>query len=101
MRKVRFNSFFNSLTFKIVYYYHVTYKFQSESTLKVCLNVKELLAPSRTASEFESNEIRAHNRTVHKWTLNHLAKLANIEQFNWINESLLFQNRFLNVTYSI
>ena len=66
MRKVRFNSFFNSLTFKIVYYYHVTYKFQSESTLKVCLNVKELLAPSRTASEFESNEIRAHNRTVHK-----------------------------------
>ena len=26
---------------------HVTYAFQSESTLYSCLNVKELLAPSR------------------------------------------------------
>ena len=30
-----------------VCYYHVTYEFQSESTLYSCLNVKELLARSR------------------------------------------------------
>ena len=30
-----------------VCYYHVTYAFQSESTLYSCLNVKELLARSR------------------------------------------------------
>ena len=31
----------------IVCYYHVTYAFQSESTLYSCLNVKELLARNR------------------------------------------------------
>ena len=31
----------------IVCFYHVTYSFQSESTLYSCLNVKELLARSR------------------------------------------------------
>ena len=30
-----------------VCYYHVTYAFQSESTLYSCLNVKELLARNR------------------------------------------------------
>ena len=30
-----------------VYSYHVTYAFQSESTLYSCLNVKELLARNR------------------------------------------------------
>ena len=30
-----------------VYSCHVTYAFQSESTLYICLNVKELLAQSR------------------------------------------------------
>ena len=30
-----------------VCFYHVTYAFQSESTLYSCLNVKELLARSR------------------------------------------------------
>ena len=30
-----------------VYYCHVTYLFQSESTLYICLNVKEPLARSR------------------------------------------------------
>ena len=33
--------------FLTVYFYHVTYPFQSESTLYSCLNVKELLARSR------------------------------------------------------
>ena len=31
----------------VVCYYHVTYAFQSESTLYSCLNVKELLAQNR------------------------------------------------------
>ena len=31
----------------VVCFYHVTYAFQSESTLYSCLNVKELLARSR------------------------------------------------------
>ena len=30
-----------------VYYYHITYAFQSESTLYSCLNVKELLTRNR------------------------------------------------------
>ena len=35
------------ITIVIVCYYHVTYKFQSESTLYSCLNVKELPAGNR------------------------------------------------------
>ena len=33
--------------FLFVCFYHVTYEFESESTLYSCLNVKELLARSR------------------------------------------------------
>ena len=44
-----------------VYFYHVTYAFQNESTLYSCLNVKEL---------------RTHNHLVHQQILKHLAKLA-------------------------
>ena len=57
---------------------HVTYTFQSESTLFSCLNVKELLAQSRHKiwSLSDCNWTRAHNHLVHKWTLNHLAKLT-------------------------
>ena len=58
--------------------YHVTYAFQSESTLYSCLNVKELLAPSRREiwNLSDLNWIRTYNHLVHKRTLNHLAKLA-------------------------
>ena len=57
---------------------HVTYAFQSESTLYICLDVKELLARSRREiwSLSDCNLTRTHNHLVHKWTLNHLAKLA-------------------------
>ena len=57
---------------------HVTYAFQSESSLYICLNVKELLAPSRREiwSLSDCNWTRTHNHLVHKRTLNHLAKLA-------------------------
>ena len=61
-----------------VYSYHVTYAFQSESTLCSCLNVKELLARSRpeTWNLSVCNGTRTHNHSVRKRTLNHLAKLA-------------------------
>ena len=57
---------------------HITYAFQSESTLYSCLNVKELLARSRREiwSLSDCNGTRTQNHLFHKWTLNHLAKRA-------------------------
>ena len=62
----------------IVCFYHVTYEFESESTLYSCLNVKELLARSRRPISRLSDckGTRTHNHLVRKRTLNHLAKLA-------------------------
>ena len=56
---------------------HVTYAFESESTLYSCLNVKELLARSRHEiwRWGDCNWTRAQNHLVLKRTLNHLAKL--------------------------
>ena len=53
---------------------HVTYAFQSESTLYSCLNVKELLAQNRREILIFSdcNETRTHNHLIRKRTLNHL-----------------------------
>ena len=54
-------------------YYHVTYAFQSESTLYICLHVKDLLARSRRKiwSLSDCNWTQAHNHLVHKrtWTM--------------------------------
>ena len=57
---------------------HVTYAFQSESTLYSCLNVKELLARSRGEiwRWSDCNWTRTQNHWVLKRTLNHLAKLG-------------------------
>ena len=57
-----------------VYSYHVTYAFQSESTLCSCLNVKELVARNRCKiwSLNDRNWTRTHNCLVRK----HLAKLG-------------------------
>ena len=57
--------------------YHVTYAFQSESTLYSCLNLKELLARNRGEiwSLSDCNGTRTHNPLVRNQTLNHLAKL--------------------------
>ena len=62
-----------------VFYHHVTYAFQRESTLYSSLNVKELLVGNRhdISSLSGSNGIRTHNDLVYKRTLNHLPKLAN------------------------
>ena len=62
----------------IVCSYHVTYAFQSESTLYSCRNVKEFLPWKRRDiwSLIDCNGTRTHSHLVHKRTLNHLAKLA-------------------------
>ena len=67
-----------TLNLKTVCSCHVTYAFQSESTLYSCLNVKELLAQSRREiwSLGDYNWTRTHNHLVWKRTLNYLAKLA-------------------------
>ena len=58
--------------------FHVTYAFQSESTLYSCLNFKELLARNRREiwSLSDCNWTRTHNPLVLKRTPNHLVKLA-------------------------
>ena len=68
----------------IVCFYHVTYEFESESTLYNCLNVKELLAPSKRHiwRLSDCNGIRTHNHLVCKRTPNHLAKLA--KWLSWV-----------------
>ena len=59
-------------------YYHVTYVFQSESTLYSFLNVKEFLARNKgnICSLCDSNGIRVQNFLVSKRTFNHLAELV-------------------------
>ena len=56
---------------------HVTFAFQSESTLYSCPNVKELLARSKRKiwSLSDCNYTRTHDHLVHKQTRNHLPKL--------------------------
>ena len=60
-----------------VFFYHLTYAFQSKYTLYNCFNVKELLAWSRSNiwSLANSNRTRTHNYLDGK-RLNHLVKLA-------------------------
>ena len=60
--------------------WHVTYVFQSKSTLYNCLNVKELFARNRCniCSLSDCNETRTHNHLVRKRTLKHLAKLTKL-----------------------
>ena len=64
--------------------YHVTYVFQSESTLYSCLNVKELLARSRRDiwRLSDCNGTRTHNHLVCKRTVNHLAKLSSLDKWS-------------------
>ena len=68
--------------------YHVTYAFQSESTLYSCVNVTDILARSRREiwSLSEWNWTWTHNHIVHKRTLNHLAKPASLAK--WLSVRL-------------
>ena len=79
------NHFLPELTFKTkitlaVCFYHVTYAFQSESTLYICLNVKELLARNRRDiwSLSDCNGTRTNDHLVRKRILNHLANLVRL-----------------------
>ena len=67
---------------------HVTYEFQSETTLYSCLNVKEALARSRREiwSLSDCNWTRTQNHLVRNWTLTHLAKLASLSK--WLSVRL-------------
>ena len=75
--------------------YHVTYAFQSESSLYSCLNVKRPLAQSRREiwSLSDCNLTRTHNPLVDKGTLNHLTKLTSSSK--WL--SVRFWTMWLQV----
>ena len=87
-----FLGFFVCLKYKSlkwnVWSYHVTYAFQSESTLCSCLNVRELLAQSRSKiwRLTDCNGNRTCNQLVCKRAFNHLAKLA------WMYVSLFWKS---------
>ena len=69
LKKSLTENFIFCTVIQTVCYYHVTYKFQSESTLCSCLNDKELLARKR-------RHIRTHNHLFRERPLKHLTKLA-------------------------
>ena len=69
--------------------YDVTYGFQSESTLYIFLNIKEVFAQKRRDiwSLSDCNETRTHNHLLRKGKLNHLPKLT--KWLNWVVSSYL------------
>ena len=79
--------------------YHITYAFQSESTLYGCLNVKELLAQNRREiwRLSECNWTRTHNHLLRKRTLNRLAKLASLGK--WL--SVCLRTKWLCVRFQL
>ena len=91
--------------------YHVTYAFQSESTLYSCLNIKELLAPLRRHEIWSLNGCnwtRTLNHLVHKWRLSHLAKLASLAKllsvclwtkWLWVWVQLQSVKNYVNLIY--
>ena len=64
----------------IVWYYHATYAFQSESTRYSCLNGIPCSSHTRYLSVSNSNGIRTYDHLVCERTLNHLTKP------NWPND---------------
>ena len=77
--------FFGNTPDKAVCSSHVTYAFQSESTLYSSLNVKELLARNRRKiwSLSECNWTRTHNHLVRKRKLNHLVFVYELSGFGF------------------
>ena len=76
-----------------VCYYHVTYEFQSESTL---YNLPECQGTPWSKQPWywslsDNNVIRTHNHLVRKGTLNHLAKGIQAEACNFIKKEALAQ----------
>ena len=70
-------------------YYHVTYEFQSESTvysLPECQGTPYLKQAPYLKFLSESNEIGTHIQLVRKWILNQLGKLAfKVSLANWLS----------------
>ena len=78
---------------------HLTYAFQSETTLYSCLNVKELFAQSKCEiwSLSECNWTRNQNHLVCKQTLNHLAIWLSVclgTKWFWVRVQLQLQTKF-------
>ena len=76
-----------------VFSYHVTHAFQSESTLYICLNVKQLFAWSKREiwSLNGCNRTRTHNHLVHERTLNHLGRWSSVHLWTkwlWVRVQL-------------
>ena len=85
---------------------HVTYAFESESTLYSCLNVKELLARSRREiwRWSDCNWTRTQNHLVLKRTLNSLAKWLSVRlrtKWFWVRVQLqsLHNINLIKATY--
>ena len=78
-------------------YCHVTYAFQSQTTLYSCMNVKELLAWNKRDmwSFSDCNGIRTHKHLVRKRTLIHLYRLVSLAK--WL--SVLLQTWLLILFY--
>ena len=65
--------------------------FHTESTLYICLNVKELLVRNRRViwSLSDCNETGTHNQLVRKQILNHLSKLN--KWLSWVVSTYLYR----------
>ena len=77
---------------------HVTYAFQSETTLYNCLNVKELFVRSRreTWNLSDCNWTQTQNHLVSKRTLNHLAKWMSVQlRTKWLWVRIQLQSTVL------
>ena len=88
--------------FNTVCFCHVTYVFQSESTLYSCLNLKEILARYRceiwSLSDF--SWIRTRNHLVHKRTLNHLAKWLSVRLWTkWLRVRIQLKSLKLQISH--
>ena len=59
-------------------FYHVTYAFQSESTLYISLNVNKIIVQNKRniCRLSQCNGTPTHNHLLRKGTLNHLSKLT-------------------------
>ena len=94
---IQLKSKLNKLT---VCSYHVTYSFQSKSTLCSCQDVKEILTQNwrNVWSLSDCNRTRTHNHLVCKWRLNH--KLAKLNL--WLSVRVLLQSlKLVNCVFSI
>ena len=82
-----------------VCFYHITYAFQSESTLYICLNVKGLLARNMRDiwSLSDCSGTRTHKHLVRKRTLNHLAEFGRKKKARIFCTVYFSERNFFNI----